>query len=214
MKSIFKIVGLLLLSFVLIACDNSVNRADNTIGLIHEKVTMIINELDQIQTYESNLQADFESTLKDANDDLSIFNNSDTLIAQNIQKRKEHVEALKVQVDELVELTPELETLMDAEVLPTSQFQQVNQMIDQLANDINYYIDNYESNLELESMTFKSIGHPETEYQSFFGVFDNINKISTYNLMNLDKVLGQFEPMNALLINIKVFLVNLQESME
>ncbi|UUX34516.1 YkyA family protein [Fundicoccus culcitae] len=212
MKSISKIVGLMLLSFILVGCDNSVNRADNTIGLMQDKVTMIINELNQIQTYEANLQADFETTLQEANDDLAVFNNPDTLVEQNIQNRKEHLDTLKVQVQELVDLTPELETLMDSNDLPTSQFQQVNQMINQLAVDINYYIENYQSNLELESMTFKSIAHPDTEYQSFFGVFDNINEISTYNLMNLDKVLGQFEPLNALLINIKVYLVNLQES--
>ena len=128
----------------------------------------------------------------------------------NIQNRTDHLTSITESVSKLNELIVELENVKKSDAIPTAQIDQVMAYLSNLSTDLNIYIADYQENLTEEAITFKSIANPETDYKSFFGVFDNINTLSTENLINLDKILVHFEPLTSLLINLKVFLVDAQ----
>lgn len=208
-----KTIQLFLLVFsviLLTACDNSIERSDRAIGLVQENVTIVVNELNEIQVLENNLQLDFEAMLENP-DDLSVFNLEDSQVQVNIQNRKARLTSIADTVTKLSELVQELEHVRDSDAVPTEQFNQAIQSIETLTTDLSVYVDHYLENLTEESETFKSIANPETDYNTFFGVFDNVNALAVENNINLDKLLVHFEPLNSLLVNLKVFLVNAQQ---
>lgn len=209
MKKTFQLFLLTFSIILLAACDNSIERADRAIGLIQENVTQIVNELNEVQVLENNLQNDFETMLQ-SSEDLEIFNANDSLIQENIQNRKDHLTSITESVSKLNELITELENVKKSETIPTAQIDQVITYLTNLSADLEVYIADYQDNLTEEAITFKSIANPETDYNTFFGVFDNINTLSTENYINLDKILVHFEPLTSLLINLKVFLVDAQ----
>lgn len=209
MKKTFQLFLLTFSIIFLAACDNSLQRADRAIGLIQENVTQIVNELNEVQVLENNLQSDFETMLQ-SSEDLGIFNANDSLIQVNIQNRKDHLTSITERISKLNELVAELENVKKSDTIPTAQIDQVITHLSNLSADLSVYIADYQDNLTEESITFKSIANPETDYNTFFGVFDNINTLSTENHINLDKILVHFEPLTSLLINLKVFLVDAQ----
>ncbi|MRI84799.1 YkyA family protein [Fundicoccus ignavus] len=209
MKKTFQLFLLTFSVILLVACDNSLKRADRAIGLIQENVTQIVNELNEVQVLENNLQSEFETMLQ-SSEDLTIFHANDSLVQVNIDNRKEHLESILESIKQLDELISELENLKSSDTIPTTQIDQVITYLNDLSTDLNTYIIDYQENLVEEEITFKSIANPETDYRSFFGVFDNINTLATENNINLDKILVHFEPLTSLLINLKVFLVDAQ----
>lgn len=209
MKKTFQLFLLTFSVILLVACDNSLKRADRAIGLIQENVTQIVNELNEVQVLENNLQSEFETMLQ-SSEDLTIFHANDSLVQVNIDNRKEHLESILESIKQLDELISELENLKSSDTIPTTQIDQVITYLNDLSTDLNTYIIDYQENLVEEEITFKSIANPETDYRSFFGVFDNINTLATENSINLDKILVHFEPLTSLLINLKVFLVDAQ----
>lgn len=209
MKKTFQLFLLTFSVILLVACDNSLKRADRAIGLIQENVTQIVNELNEVQVLENNLQSEFETMLQ-SSEDLTIFHANDSLVQVNIDNRKEHLESILESIKQLDELISELENLKSSDTIPTTQMDQVITYLNDLSTDLNTYIIDYQENLVEEEITFKSIANPETDYRSFFGVFDNINTLATENSINLDKILVHFEPLTSLLINLKVFLVDAQ----
>lgn len=209
MKKTFQLFLLTFSVILLVACDNSLKRADRAIGLIQENVTQIVNELNEVQVLENNLQSEFETMLQ-SSEDLTIFHANDSLVQVNIDNRKEHLESILESIKQLDELSSELENLKSSDTIPTTQIDQVITYLNDLSTDLNTYIIDYQENLVEEEITFKSIANPETDYRSFFGVFDNINTLATENNINLDKILVHFEPLTSLLINLKVFLVDAQ----
>lgn len=76
MKKTFQLFLLTFSVILLVACDNSLKRADRAIGLIQENVTQIVNELNEVQVLENNLQSEFETMLQ-SSEDLTTF--QDTL---------------------------------------------------------------------------------------------------------------------------------------
>ena len=209
MKKTFQLFLLTFSVILLVACDNSLKRADRAIGLIQENVTQIVNELNEVQVLENNLQSEFETMLQ-SSEDLTIFHANDSRVQVNIDNRKEHLESILESIKQLDELISELENLKSSDTIPTTQMDQVITYLNDLSTDLNTYIIDYQENLVEEEITFKSIANPETDYRSFFGVFDNINTLATENNINLDKILVHFEPLTSLLINLKVFLVDAQ----
>lgn len=206
-----KRIKIILLSFTVVllgACSNSLDRADRTIGLIQENVTGIIGKISEVQNIESDLQSDFEQTLS-ASQDLSAFNQEDNLVGKNIAKRKELIQGIVEHSKLLKEYVKELKEIPDHPKIPHDQVNKVIEYVDQLTLDIDTYTSNYLQNLDIEKDTFQSIGNPKLNSDLFFQVFNNINLLSTENNMNLDKAVGQFERLNTLLVNLKVYLVNI-----
>lgn len=208
MKKIKHILMFLVFSIALAACDNSLARATRTVGLMQEDMTKLVNELREIQLLENNLQSNFEETLK-RSDDLSAFMSKDSAVEQNIQTRNKHLSTLEETIKSLTELANELVELNKKDTLPADQFQSLQVDVQNLNTHLNVYIEDYKKGLEQESISFKSIANPDSDYIVFFGTMRNVNLISTTNRMNLDKVLPSFEPLNTRLINLKVYLVNM-----
>nr|WP_276933109.1 YkyA family protein [Globicatella sulfidifaciens] len=212
MKKIKPFLLTVVLTLFVAGCDNSLERASNTIGLMQDQVTKIVNELYEVQNLENNLQSDFEEDLANANDNLEYFNQDEILVMQNISQRKTHLNNMKDAMKELNSLVPELESAKKNQNLPTGDFDKLATMITNLQTDLTTYTDNYLPNLDLEAQTFQSIGNPNVNYNSFFKVFDNINTLSQDNLYYLDAVLKHFEPLNGLLVDTKVKIVTLKEA--
>ncbi|AXY25821.1 hypothetical protein CL176_07320 [Suicoccus acidiformans] len=211
MRKLIPLITMSLLALLLVACDNSLNRADRTITLVQDHVNEIINELNEIQLQEENLQADFEETLNQS-EDLSAFKNTENKVYQNVQTRQSHLERLQELTGELGNLTKEFETIQRRETLPNDQVNQLLERINQLNTDMSTYVSDYLANLQIEQTTYQSIANAETDYNDFFGVFDNVNTLASTNQMNLEKVLAHFESINTQLINFKVFIANAQEN--
>ncbi|MBG9979869.1 YkyA family protein [Facklamia sp. DSM 111018] len=204
---------LILLGITLIllsGCGNSIERASRTIGLIQENVTNIIGKISEVQNQESDLQADFEETLKES-DDLSAFAKDTNPVIGNIQEREQLLTDIDSSRQDLLELIEELNQIPEHKDLPDEQTQKVIEYIQALCEDLELYVSNYQENLKVEADTFKSVANPEINHESFFGVFDNINDLAIENNINLDAVLGHFESLNVLLVNLKVYLVNLTD---
>ena len=212
MKKIKPFLLTVVLTLFVAGCDNSLERASNTIGLMQDQVTKIVNELYEVQNLENTLQSDFEEDLANANNNLEYFNQDDILVMQNISERKTHLNNMNDAMKELNNLVPELESTKKNQNLPSSDFDKLATMITNLQTDLSTYTDNYLPNLDLEAQTFQSIGNPNVDYNSFFKVFDNINTLSQDNLYYLDAVLKHFEPLNGLLVDTKVKIVTLQEA--
>lgn len=212
MKKIKPFLLMVVLMLFVAGCDNSLERASNTIGLMQDQVTKIVNELYEVQNLENTLQSDFEEDLTNANDNLDYFNQDEILVMQNINQRKTHINNMNDAMKELNRLVPELESTKKNENLPTKDFDKLVTMVTNLETDLTAYKDTYLPNLDLEAQTFQSIGNPNVDYSSFFKVFDNINILSQDNLYYLDALLKHFEPINGLLVDTKVKIVTLQEA--
>lgn len=212
MKKIKPFLLSVVLTLFVAGCDNSLERASNTIGLMQDQVTKIVNELYEVQNLENTLQSDFEEDLANANDNLEYFNQDEILVMQNISQRKIHLTNMNDAMKELNSLVPELESTKKNQNLPAGDFDKLATMITNLQTDLTTYTDNYLPNLDLEAQTFQSIGNPNVDYNSFFKVFDNINTLSQDNLYYLDALLKHFEPLNGLLVDTKVKIVTLQEA--
>ena len=166
MKKIKPFLLTVVLTLFVAGCDNSLERASNTIGLMQDQVTKIVNELYEVQNLENNLQSDFEEDLANANDNLEYFNQDEILVMQNISQRKTHLNNMKDAMKELNSLVPELESAKKNQNLPTGDFDKLATMITNLQTDLTTYTDNYLPNLDLEAQTFQSIGNPNVNYRS------------------------------------------------
>lgn len=210
MKSI-KLFTLAIVFVMLSACSNSIERADRTVGIIQENVTSIIGKISEVQNYENDLQADFEATLA-LNEDLSSFNEADNPVETNIASRRQLLNEIEENRTNLLDLIDEIQEIPSSDDLPQDQLNRVVEYVENLSVDLERYVTNYLENLQSESMTFKSIANPDLDHQSFFSVFDNINQLSIENHINLDRLIAHFEPLNSLLVNLKVYLVNITEA--
>lgn len=206
-----KQILVLIVSVVLLsACGNSLQRAERTVGLIQDHVTAIIGKISEIQNQEADIQANFEATIK-ASEDLSAFNQADSPIEANVQKRQALLDEIDDHRKQLIDLADELGDIPQHKDLPQDQMKMVMDYVKNLTGDLDQYVARYQANLKTEAITYKSIANPSTNHESFFKVFDNVNLLYTENNMNLDKVLVHFESLNHLLVNLKVYLVNLHQ---
>ncbi|MCR8968856.1 YkyA family protein [Facklamia sp. 7083-14-GEN3] len=203
-----KILILLSLSILIVGCGNSLERAKRTVSLIQDNVTLIIGNISEIQNREFDLQQDFEATIN-LSEDLSGFGQSDNPLNKNIEKRKELLAEMEESRQQLLELCQELEEIPENDQLPKDQITKVIEYTTNLCDKTDIYISNYLENIETEDQSYKSITSEEIDHETFFAVFDNVNLLYTENNMNLDHILEYFEPLNTLLVNLKVYLVNI-----
>lgn len=211
MKQLNKMVIVLVATLFIAGCNNAVERSNRLITLIQENVTALVNELTEIQLAENNIQAEFETTISSGSDDFSAFSSDDSPIQLNIQRRKEHLTKLGELNTELVELIEEVENQSNNTPLPIDQMNSQIGLLKGLSEELTTYITDYQANIETESIIYKALANPETNYETFFTVFDRVSTLHTTNNINLERILGYFEPINAQLINFKVYLANLQE---
>lgn len=205
MKRIQQFILVIASCLFLAACDNSLARADRTVGLIQEDITEILNDLSDIQNTETALQGNFETVL--STNDLQKFNDPENDVQKNIMHRKSQIDDINKHRKNLAEMLKELTPLVTHEQLPGEQMQQIIQFIQNLEAELSVYVTDYEANLELESNSFKAIANPDYDYKAFFQAQKNINTLAETNLMNLDRLLPHFEPLRAALTNLKVDLV-------
>ncbi|MFN0602889.1 YkyA family protein [Facklamia hominis] len=210
MKKTKLVLILISILFLVSGCGRSIQRANRAIGLIQDHVTNIIGKISEVQNREFDLQANFEATLKQS-EDLSAFLSSDTPLAENISKRQALIDEIAKSQTTLQEMVEELNSLPDKEQLPKEQVQKLIEYVKQLNQDLDTYVAQYRTNLKQETATFKALANTKTNHESFFKVFNNINQLYTENNMNLDRVIANFDPLNSLLVNLKVYLVNLTE---
>ncbi|MGX7108446.1 YkyA family protein [Facklamia miroungae] len=203
-----KVIVMLSLSLLLIGCGNSLERAKRTVGLIQDNVTLLIGNISEIQNREFDLQKDFEATIH-LSDDLSGFGQSDNPLNKNINTRKDLLEEMEESRQQLLELCQELKDIPQNDQLPMDQINKVIEYTTNLCEKTDVYISTYLENIETEDLSYKSITNPATDHETFFAVFDNVNLLYTENNINLDHILEYFEPLNTLLVNLKVYLVNI-----
>ena len=211
MKKKIIIMSLFFLIPFLVACEKSFERAERAITLTQEQVTSIINDLGKIQHLERDLQSDFEATIEKS-EDLSSFASDDSPIMYNLEARRQHLKAIQEKELKLTNLVEELENQVKSTSLTTESVQALINDVNALLNELTVYTTDYLNNIDLEKQTYQSIANPETDYASFFKVFDNINLLNSTNEINLERVLGYFEPLNTRLVNYKIELVKQREA--
>lgn len=209
MNRLFKYFTLLVTVFMITACKNNIVRSERTFTLLQENITNIVNELSEIQLQESYIQKDFEATLN-ASDDLSAFTKLDSKIYKNLDQRKMHLDNLSQLNEDLLKLRDELSNEdFSKDKNLQSQVQTITDALSPLSKDLQIYIDDYQASLKPEKETYQSVANKEIDYHSFANVFVNINTLNQTNLINLEKVLGYFENINANIIDAKVYITNL-----
>ncbi|MGY4104168.1 YkyA family protein [Ignavigranum ruoffiae] len=211
MKKYIQLLLIPCLILALTACDSSINRIDRTFTLVQENITKIVNELTEIQLLESHVQDDFETTLK-ASEDLSAFRAEDSVILQNVNQRSEHLNNLADLINELDKLIEEInnqEPNKDEQI--KAQVDAIVAELEPLTANLKVYLKDYQDSLQPEKQTYQAVANPNNDYTTFFKVFDNVNILNKTNQINLEKVLGYFEPINAKLIDFKVYLTNLKK---
>lgn len=208
MKKI-KIFLLLVLTSLLTACDSSVERAERTVSLMQDAVGIVTSELNSIQNLEEGIQSQFEQAIE-ADESMQIFNSSDSPVEKNIQQRQDSIKKIEKSREELTSLASQLAELKRNKNLPAEDITNIENIVTDLSSSLETYVNDYKNNAALESQAYKSLANPENDYQNFFGVIEDVNVLSVNNLMNLEKILGYFEPLNINLVNLKVYLVNLQ----
>lgn len=211
MKKYIQLLLIPCLILALTACDSSINRIDRTFTLVQENITKIVNELTEIQLLESHVQDDFETTLK-ASEDLSAFRAEDSVILQNVNQRSEHLNNLADLINELDKLIEEInnqEPNKDEQI--KAQVDAIVAELEPLTANLKVYLKDYQDSLQPEKQTYQAVANPNNDYTTFFKVFDNVNILNKTNQINLEKVLGYFEPINVKLIDFKVYLTNLKK---
>lgn len=211
MKNTNRVLILVLLTIILVGCSQVIERADRTITMAQETMTGIVNDLTNIQSLEQSLQSDFETTLQ-AGEDLQAFADSEQTIYKNVDQRISHLEELSQRAEKLTELSKELEAQAKQEEMPTDDITNISQLINELKTALNTYIEDYKTNIATEKASYQAIASSNIDYAGFFKVLDNVGVTFTNNYMNLEKVLGYFEPINTRLINFKVYLAKLIET--
>ncbi|UPQ85574.1 YkyA family protein [Ignavigranum ruoffiae] len=211
MKKYIQLLLIPCLILALTACDSSISRIDRTFTLVQENITKIVNELTEIQLLESHVQDDFETTLK-ASEDLSAFRAEDSVILQNVNQRSEHLNNLAdliTELDKLIEEINNQEPNKDEQI--KAQVDAIVAELEPLTANLKVYLKDYQDSLQPEKQTYQAVANPNNDYTTFFKVFDNVNILNKTNQINLEKVLGYFEPINAKLIDFKVYLTNLKK---
>lgn len=211
MKKLIKSISVLLIILLIAGCSQSVERSDRTITLIQDNMTNVINIISEIQFNEQELQNQFESMIN-SEQELQAFANEEASIYQNIQTRQELLDKLEENRNALTDLRDEIKVQSERNELPADQVQQVDQFMDEFVNHLEVYITDYHANLTTEKQLYQSMANPELDYTQFFNVFDKISVLTTNNQMNLEKVIELVEPINTILINLKVHLANIQEA--
>lgn len=211
MKNKTKLIILPIVLLILAGCSQSVERADRTITLIQDNMTSVINLISEIQFNEQGLQEQFEEMIN-SEQELQAFQNEEANIYTNINQRSEYLTQLEENRTNLVDLREEINAQSERDELPSDQVTQVDQNLEQLVGYLETYINDYQTNLEIEQQLYESLANPDLDYTQFFSLFDQISIITTNNQMNLEKVIQYVEPINTVLINIKVHLANLQEA--
>lgn len=213
MKKITKYLSILLISTLLFGCDNSLKRSKRTIDALQDNMTQIINILNEIQNEEENIQRDFEATLN-SEDGLTAFGDENSAIQINVSEREYQLGLLSEQVGALEKYIEEFTTFTDAELLDRQEVIQQIDLLNQLQENLAVYSKDYQANIQSEQQIYYSLSDPEIDYNRFYQIFEQIETLMTTNHINLEKILGYFEPINTQLINFKIYLVNLSESKE
>ena len=213
MKKITKYLSILLISTLLFGCDNSLERSKRTIDALQDNMTQIINILNEIQNEEENIQRDFEATLN-SEDGLTAFGDENSAIQINVSEREYQLGLLSEQVVALEKYIEEFTTFTDAELLDRQEVIQQIDLFNQLQENLAVYSKDYQANIQSEQQIYYSLSDPEIDYNRFYQIFEQIETLMTTNHINLEKILGYFEPINTQLINFKIYLVNLAESKE
>ena len=213
MKKITKYLSILLISTILFGCDNSLERSKRTIDALQDNMTQIINILNEIQNEEENIQRDFEATLN-SEDGLTAFGDENSAIQINVSEREYQLGLLSEQVVALEKYIEEFTTFTDAELLDRQEVIQQIDLFNQLQENLAVYSKDYQANIQSEQQIYYSLSDPEIDYNRFYQIFEQIETLMTTNHINLEKILGYFEPINTQLINFKIYLVNLAESKE
>lgn len=213
MKKIIKYLSILLISTLLFGCDNSLERSKRTIDALQDNMTQIINILNEIQNEEENIQRDFEATLN-SEDGLTAFGDENSAIQINVSEREYQLGLLSEQVVALEKYIEEFTTFTDAELLDRQEVIQQIDLFNQLQENLAVYSKDYQANIQSEQQIYYSLSDPEIDYNRFYQIFEQIETLMTTNHINLEKILGYFEPINTQLINFKIYLVNLAESKE
>lgn len=213
MKKITKYLSILLISTLLFGCDNSLERSKRTIDALQDNMTQIINILNEIQNEEENIQRDFEATLN-SEDGLTAFGDENSAIQINVSEREYQLGLLSEQVGALEKYIEEFTTFTDAELLDRQEVIQQIDLFNQLQENLAVYSKDYQANIQSEQQIYYSLSDPEIDYNRFYQIFEQIETLMTTNHINLEKILGYFEPINTQLINFKIYLVNLAESKE
>ena len=213
MKKITKYLSILLISTLLFGCDNSLERSKRTIDALQDNMTQIINILNEIQNEEENIQRDFEATLN-SEDGLTAFGDENSAIQINVSEREYQLGLLSEQVVALEKYIEEFTTFTDAELLDRQEVIQHIDLFNQLQENLAVYSKDYQANIQSEQQIYYSLSDPEIDYNRFYQIFEQIETLMTTNHINLEKILGYFEPINTQLINFKIYLVNLAESKE
>ncbi|MBG9982710.1 YkyA family protein [Aerococcaceae bacterium DSM 111020] len=211
MKKLIKSLSLFLVMLLIVGCSQSVERSDRTITLIQDNMTNVINVISEIQFNEQELQQQFESMIN-SEQELQAFANEEASIYQNIQTRQELMKKLDEHRNTLADLRDEIKVQAERNELPSDQVQQVDQLMEGFVNHLEVYTTDYQANLTTEKQLYQSMANPDLDYTQFFNLFDKISVLTTNNQMNLEKVIELVEPINTILINLKVHLANIQEA--
>lgn len=209
MKKPIHKIALTIITLFLVGCVNAFQKADHMIGLMQNDTTAIIGQLNRIQTFENQMQTDFESTIE-KDESLQYFKDDQNPIMTNIAQREECLEMIEDSLQDLIDLLDELALFKLDSDHHVQTLEDIDQQVADLNDDLVVYVNDYKDNLNIERASFKAISHPDTHYDRFFEVIHNVNTVSTTNSINLDQVLGHFEGLNSNLVNFKVSILDAQ----
>lgn len=202
---------LVLMTILLIGCNNALERSLRTVEVLQDTITQAINQLNEIQVIENQLQSDFEATMK-SESGLASFNQEDSPILTNLSRRSELIEALSKTTESIQTYAEELQNQSNSGPLPTDQVEAQVNLLTELADNLGVYTADYQTNINYERTIYHSLTNPEIEFTQFFQIFDEVERLFVNNYMNLEHVLGLFEPINTQLINFKIYLINLEQN--
>lgn len=211
MKSKLKLIFLPIILLVLVGCRQSFERADRTITLVQDNMNSIVSIISDIQYQESLIQEQFEEMIQSPKA-LESFSNEEAIIYQNIQTRSDLLNQLDEKNQEFDQLKKEIQAQVERDELPSDTVDSLVDYIDQLSNHLSTYIEDYQTHLLHEKQEYQTLADPSVDYTEFFALFDRMEIITVNNQMNLENVVELIEPINTILINLKVQLANLQEA--
>ena len=144
-------VGLL----VFAACSNTKKSAEKTVQEVQDTLPVVVDHLNNIQTFEANLQNDWED---DISDDLTLANYAKKKgkVFDNLQQRRDIQKQITKTLKVIRDDASHLSNLQDKN-LPSVEIKIVSSNLQKIVNSITDYIKKSEEQLNNEQQFFVEI---------------------------------------------------------
>lgn len=189
--------GVLLLG----GCADRAEQVSAVSESIDTQTSEVVSQLNTLIQTETDLQPAFESTLAE-DEDLSSLSDGSSEVFANIDTRKETLQTIEEQSDNLSEHYRAL-TEEENQELPEAELNAVVASLEKAAESLQDFTAHYASALENQTHFFESLAGEDASYETMANGIEAVSdedETSKQQLLNLDETLSELQEANTALM--------------